>query len=226
MKTLLSLLLASLLTFCINTSYSQESCKVLKPEIAVKYEGQCKKGLAHGKGKAEGIDKYEGNFKKGLPHGMGVYTWSTGEIYDGNWQEGKKEGLGKLFYKKDGADSVKIGIWKNDVYYKKNIGRSYKIITARDLDRYSVRRVGDGNEVSIEFFKMGRTNADISDLQIIADNGLYKSVSRKFIYYQLIFPVTIKITYTTTNKTGTQQLNVYFEVTISDAGIWEISLTN
>jgi len=47
----------------------QEPCKVLKQEIATKYFGNCKKGLAQGKGVAVGRDKYEGQFKNGLPNG-------------------------------------------------------------------------------------------------------------------------------------------------------------
>jgi hypothetical protein len=30
-------------------------------------------------------NKYEGDFKKGKAHGTGVYNWANGEIYDGEW---------------------------------------------------------------------------------------------------------------------------------------------
>lgn len=52
---------------------AQQDCMVLKPEIAGKYMGKCKDGLAHGKGKAQGNDTYMGQFSKGLPHGMGTF---------------------------------------------------------------------------------------------------------------------------------------------------------
>ena len=39
---------------------AQETCKVLKPEISGSYLGDCKKGLANGKGIARGTDGYEG----------------------------------------------------------------------------------------------------------------------------------------------------------------------
>jgi len=44
---------------------AQNRCKVLKKEISSEYHGKCKKGLAHGKGKADGIDSYYGHFTKG-----------------------------------------------------------------------------------------------------------------------------------------------------------------
>lgn len=43
---------------------AQQQCKVLLHEISGKYEGDCKKGLAHGVGKAIGRDTYEGEIKK------------------------------------------------------------------------------------------------------------------------------------------------------------------
>jgi len=73
---------------------AQNECKVLVPELSGSYFGKCKKGLAHGKGKALGIDSYDGNFRKGLPHGGGVYKWENGAIYDGDWREGLRDGKG------------------------------------------------------------------------------------------------------------------------------------
>ena len=31
---------------------------------------------------------------KGKPYGKGIYTWSNGEIYDGEWANGLKHGSG------------------------------------------------------------------------------------------------------------------------------------
>lgn len=44
---------------------AQNNCKVLVPEIDSIYTGKCKKGFAHGKGNAIGIDAYKGKFYKG-----------------------------------------------------------------------------------------------------------------------------------------------------------------
>jgi hypothetical protein len=100
--------------------YSQE-CKVEKESIAFEYSGQCKKGKAHGKGKASGIDSYEGEFKNGLPDGEGTYKWSNGDRYAGNFVKGFREGKGEMRYKRSNApDSVVNGYWKKDKYVGKN----------------------------------------------------------------------------------------------------------
>ena len=67
-------------------------CKVLITGISGKYSGGCRKGLAHGKGTAQGMDTYAGKFKRGLPDGTGIYTWADGSYYEGQWKAGKREG--------------------------------------------------------------------------------------------------------------------------------------
>ncbi|HNW98174.1 MAG TPA: hypothetical protein PKK00_07160 [Bacteroidales bacterium] len=212
----------------ILSAYSQDSCKVLKPEIAGKYKGKCKKGLAQGSGTSEGIDKYTGNFKNGLPDGHGKYTWANGDIYDGSWKEGKKDGEGKFMYKVYGVDSTKYGLWNNDTFVKKIIPDPYKVFISRDLDSYSINKIGDGNKITLKIKKMGQDNVDIekSDFSFIADNGLYREESNKYIYDQVIFPLHIKINYITTNKLRTVKINVVFEATINEPGDWEIILHN
>ena len=96
--------------------YSQQNCKVLMPKISGTYIGKCKKGLAHGKGKAVGISTYEGKFRKGLPNGYGIYTSSKGEIFEGNWKKGLRHGKGKFIYNTNNKDSLLVGIWQNDIY--------------------------------------------------------------------------------------------------------------
>jgi hypothetical protein len=56
-------------------------CRVAKASISGSYTGDCKNGLAHGKGIAQGIDRYEGEFTKGLPSGTGIYRWADGVYY-------------------------------------------------------------------------------------------------------------------------------------------------
>jgi len=88
-------IIALLLSLFINSQmYAQKDCKVLYDGINESYSGSCKKGLAHGKGLAKGIDIYQGNFKKGLPHGQGMYTYSEGDSYSGSWKEGERNGFG------------------------------------------------------------------------------------------------------------------------------------
>ena len=55
------------------------------------YEGEIKKGKAHGKGILTFSDDttYEGNFKKNRPHGLGIYTDARENTYEGKWRNGK-----------------------------------------------------------------------------------------------------------------------------------------
>ena len=55
------------------------------------YEGEIKKGKAHGKGILTFSDDttYEGNFKKNRPHGVGIYIDARENTYEGKWRNGK-----------------------------------------------------------------------------------------------------------------------------------------
>jgi hypothetical protein len=207
-------------------SFSQNGCKVLKPEIAGKYQGECKKGLANGKGLAEGIDKYEGRFKNGLPNGKGIYTWANGDIYNGSWAKGMKHGEGRYTIKREGADSIVNGIWENDEFKSKVTPPPYKVFIARDFDKYTITKTKEGNKVSLKLRQMGMQNTDISDFYFTVDNGIYQAVGNTYVYYQVIFPVQVKITYTTKNKLKTKEIFPVMEVIINEPGEWEIVLTN
>jgi hypothetical protein len=39
--------------------------------------------------------KYNGKLVNGAPHGMGKLTWPNGDVYDGNFKFGKRNGQGK-----------------------------------------------------------------------------------------------------------------------------------
>ena len=43
-------------------------------------------------------ENYIGNFLKGKFHGHGVYTWVDGGKYDGNWKNGRKYGIFKIYF--------------------------------------------------------------------------------------------------------------------------------
>ncbi len=77
-----STLIVLIIVFVCIHAYSQElTGPVLKKELAGKYEGELKKGLAHGLGTAIGLDAYTGHFSKGLPESEGTYTFGNGDIY-------------------------------------------------------------------------------------------------------------------------------------------------
>ncbi len=78
------------------------------------YEGETKKGKAHGFGTATGIDSYNGQFKNGYPHGKGTYVWKKSNVkFVGEWIKGKRHGKGKMIYS---SDSIVEGYWVKNRY--------------------------------------------------------------------------------------------------------------
>ena len=64
----------------------------------MKYEGELKNGVKHGKGKEisrDGENNYEGEFKEGLRNGIGTSSSDKGGSYEGEWKNGKEHGIGK-----------------------------------------------------------------------------------------------------------------------------------
>ena len=130
-------------------------CEVLVEALQGNYEGDCKKGLANGEGKAAGTDTYEGEFKKGLPHGNGAYTWANGDVFKGEFSKGLKEGEGLLTFA-DGKPTLK-GYWIEDEY----IGTEktpYKVINKSvSANRVSFRRLAaEPSQIEFKFTRLGK----------------------------------------------------------------------
>lgn len=132
MRTLLIILFLSI-SFC----YAQQTnCIVNVKELQGTYEGGCKNGKAHGKGKAAGEDIYEGEFKNGYPEGTGIYKWKNGDWFEGSFKNGLKDGMGAMhFVSLTSKDSLITGFWKKGSYaglYEnvyKVISKSYMVNT-------------------------------------------------------------------------------------------------
>jgi hypothetical protein len=204
---------------------SQQNCKVLLPEISETYVGKCKKGLAHGKGIASGIDTYQGRFYKGYPNGIGTYTWVSGDEYIGNWVFGKRDGEGIFKFKYNDKDSLQAGIWKDDIYTGPVPPPPF-ILQSRNVQKYSFQKFGDQDKLSIEIFMNGITNSQIENLIIASTNGSYQNIGKTIVFNSIIYPATFKITYRTWNSTHTQQYDVVFEFQLSEPGNWMLRLTN
>lgn len=154
--------------FPFSVVFSQETCKVLLPNIAAKYEGMCKKGKADGTGKAEGVDYYAGEFRDGLPHGKGIYRWKNGDIYEGDWVKGKMEGQGSKTYKiANKPDNILAGFWSRDKYQGK-FEKPYIIHSqTNQISRVEVRKQSDkpANKIVIE---LSNTSGGIPSLGVSA----------------------------------------------------------
>lgn len=226
MSTLFRLISLIFFSFVSLTLYSQESCKVLKPEIAETYKGKCKKGLANGKGIATGKDRYEGRFIEGLPHGDGTYTWSSGETYKGEWLSGQRHGIGKYTMPVNGKDSIQDGLWSHDQYMGPKPPNP-SVLYKTGVDRYTFQKtITDKNRVLVNLYKNGMRNTSISNFLISSSSGYEVSLGEAYGYDGVTFPVTIKIQYTTTNKLGTMPVNVKFDFVIHEPGDWTVNLNN
>lgn len=182
-------------------------CKVLLEPLAGQYEGDCKKGLASGNGKAVGTDIYEGAFKKGLPEGEGTYTWSNGDVFEGSFKKGLKEGDGKLTYNPERlADSVLTGFWKNDVYmglYE----QPYNVMSKTGpVNRVVVRKLGSSpNDILIR-----------GEMNMLRERGVNSPYFNGDGFDNVQFPFTADM------EASHANVPVSFKVIIYEPGRWEV----
>jgi hypothetical protein len=207
------------------TLNAQESeCKVLLPRISGTYEGECKKGLAHGNGLAQGIDRYEGEFRKGYPDGRGTYRWADGTFFEGYWRQGLREGSGRMIYS---ADSIITGYWKADKYSGRQDLKKYEILQTRYIARTSFTKAGDSpKQVKIKLTLGGLPNNDIQDFSFTYSSGEEYRLGAAYALQNVTFPVTIRVTYITWNVLRTVQSPAALEFRINEPGNWDVNIQN
>ena len=161
----LILLVSSLLIYAQD---STQECKVLLQTISLQYKGDCKKGLANGKGEARGVHHYIGSFKNGLPNDKGTYYYSDYIFYTGNFQDGIKEGKGEMHYVRNNmADSIIKGYWSADEYRGKSYV-TYITDVVPKFDRVDISSTPQsGNRISLEI----STTSNSPDGQLYAAKG-------------------------------------------------------
>jgi len=215
-------------TFCFASIlvFAQNDCKVLKPGIDENYTGKCKKGLAHGKGSASGVDQYDGHFKKGLPDGEGTYKWATGETYIGDWNDGYRQGEGVFIFTLDGKESLLDGIWAKDEFIGKKLPKP-RVLQMDNVNRYSIRNAGGIlNRVLVDLKQNGSRNVSVENYSIVSSGGTETSQGLSRGFENISFPVNIMVRYTTWNELKTYKYNAVFEVEIFEPGDWRLELTN
>jgi hypothetical protein len=217
------LILASLIISGSCVYAQKDNCKVLLPEIAGSYSGACKKGLAHGKGVAQGIDYYEGHFYKGNPNGKGKYIWANGIIYEGEWNNGIRDGAGKMIY----PDSVISGYWKENKYIGKKFIPPYSIQRSLGVSRSTlIKSIGSLDGVRIKILQGGSDNTNIQELSFVYSSGDEYRMGNIYGIQNTVFPLDVKVRYTTWNQLHTARFNVTFEFRINDPGTWDVTITN
>lgn len=206
----------------IHVNAQTGECKVNLPAISGIYTGECKNGLASGKGIAQGIDLYKGQFREGLPHGKGTYTWSDGTFFEGTWKYGLKEGKGKLV----SEDSTVTGYWKADSYAGKALIASYKVIRSQSVTRSTISRSkGADNQIKMQFLRAGVANAGMSNFTLAYTSGSEFRSGPVIGLHNPQFPVDVKVTFRAYNYLGTAQYDVIFEFTINEPGSWDVSVS-
>merc|ERR1719481_1163477 len=90
-----------------------------------RYEGDWIDGIRQGKGcytsKSSG-NKYDGEYNNDKKEGSGKYIWSNGDWYDGAWSGGLRHGQGVYVWKEKNENSEEIeeigryeGDWKDGI---------------------------------------------------------------------------------------------------------------
>lgn len=216
MKSINQLVVLSFIMLSLSFAFGQEKtdCQVVGGEVDAIYVGTCKDGFAKGKG-------------------VLTYSNSKGKyMFVGNFKKGKMHGEGQLFaFKGDEKVLLKEGVWKKSIYVgeKRDLVQPYRVKRKENLDRYSVKRIANGNSVHFKFLQNGTEN-NISNLTVEGDSGLKQGFAfdEKNIgaYDDIEYPFTCLVTYSTLNKMRTGRYDVRFEVVINEPGIWDISLNN
>lgn len=222
---LVALFLVAMLMPALKSVAQNAECKVMLPALTGQYAGDCKKGIAHGIGIAQGDDRYEGQFLRGFPHGTGTYTWADGSVYKGEWEKGLRNGKGEMVYTSTGV--TQKGYWKNDKYVGTELINPYTVDRKDNLLSYNFRKMNsDGNEVIIRIMMKGQINTKVRSLNIATNNGTQFKTGLNNGIQNVYFPFDLKITYNTSNPISKASYDVVFECTITEPGKWEVTLNN
>ena len=191
--------------------FAQQKCEVLKVDISGEYQGECKSGLAHGKGISKGQNSYEGEFKKGLPNGDGTIFFADGGKYSGQWKDGVRQGEGKFTIKIKGKDSIADGIWKNDKYIGEKPVKQFEIIKKIGVSRYTIRKVGDNlNKITVKVRYKGQ--ALKNTLQNISVSSGNRINYDGYIVFENInpYPFICEMQYNIPSTLGTVSVEIEF----------------
>lgn len=201
--------------------YGQRDCRVIMEGLRSYYEGECKRGLAHGDGFAEGkVGTYEGGFVKGYPEGKGKMLYTDESRYIGHWDKGKKHGEG-VFIAADGKRME--GFWKNDEY----IGiyeHPWRLHSSRGSARPDFKKVNDfGSSVEIKFQQLGaEAKGSIRRLLMQNDSGT-QLIGPTFTGFENVeFPFNAKVDFYAPNMMRSVDLQSVIDFTIYEKGDWVV----
>jgi hypothetical protein len=224
----ITILMAFLTISLVNAQKSNDNdCQVLHPKLDSVYNGECKKGLAHGEGVAMGEAKYEGKFKKGLPHGKGKLIANDGKyIYEGRWKKGKQHGRGKLIIKRENLkDSIVKGRWrKGELVKNENEKPPYRFSSGSGITRVNfIQNSPNGNQIVIRFKRNGKY-ANIQTSNITKSSGFTVSNSYPLRIENVVFPFDCRIIFSASNLLGSSSNTYRLNFEITEPGYWEVTV--
>lgn len=209
---------------CSLSLESQSSCRVALDGLQGSYQGECRKGKAHGEGVAEGsIGIYNGDFLKGYPDGKGTMEYADGRVYKGDWRKGEKDGEGVM----TAANGEKTeGYWKNDEYQGK-YKESYRINSSRGIVRASFRKIGDQeNTIELRFRQAGvDAKGKIDQLLLQNSSGTWQHTIPFTGFENVEYPFKGRVDFHAPNQLRTQVSQNVVDFTINEPGRWEIMFT-
>ena len=202
MKKIILVTTVFLMFFLIG--YSQTiTGPVLKKELAGKYDGDQKKGLAQGKGTATGTDTYVGEFKKGLPDGEGVYTDSQGNVFKGTFRYGLREGKGEFIPGANSTDKPMTGYWMGDKYIGKDKIEPYEVSNKVGSVSPRIYSTGPGNAIDITVVDPTDNSNVAATISVIGIANPREDTSyHKYFFEDCQFPIEFDIRYQVRSKSG------------------------
>ncbi len=223
MKRMLAVFIMLMIPFGAHLS-AQETCEVLVPELVGEYEGECRRGLANGFGKAVGTDTYEGNFRRGYPHGDGVYTWANGDVYEGRFRRGQMHGIGRLTTFRNDQEVVIEGVWRAGELIEEDTGtgNGYTVNSMRRLDGVRVNRTSDSGETVV--FRVTRYHSPLrfEDMIFSGTSGQGRIHSDEVRFEGVEFPFRATLRYVVPNKMRSDFFQAELDITITEPGTWEV----
>jgi hypothetical protein len=148
---LMPLLVALFLSGCSALVSSQQSCKIIDPDLAQGiYRGGCKDGWADGYGEVNIFEKtgvyektvaneksgvtssYRGGFLVGKKHGKGIKVMPNGDRYEGEFRDDYRDGHGIYAW----GDKTQ---WAGDRYegeYQRDLRHGWGVFQWSNGDRY------------------------------------------------------------------------------------------
>lgn len=134
---------------------------------------------------------YEGQMKENLRHGEGNYIFSQGGVYKGNWNMGKMDGYGVLFYA-NGKVAYE-GNWKDDVFEGKG-----------NVNNENTKEIESSEDIQINYHDFGNA----------ANTDLWKNYSGDFIKDKKNGVGTLKF------RTGEKFVGNFVENQINGKGVF------